>query len=80
MHNLSWQNKRRKQITVYIYARMAITLRKFKAIFHKNKVITPQSKKKKITELRPTLLIQTVAMEVGGERGTRPDPLRASCN
>lgn len=46
MHNLSWQNKRRKQITVYIYARMAITLRKFKAIFHKNKVITPQSKKK----------------------------------
>ena len=44
MHNLSWQNKSEKQITVYVYARMAITLRKVKAIFHKNKVITSQSK------------------------------------
>lgn len=44
MHNLSLQNKSQKQITVYVYARMAVTLRKFKAIFHKNKIVTSESK------------------------------------
>lgn len=54
MLNLSRQNKSQNQITVCVYARMALTWRKFKAIFQKNKVFTSHSKKDHYTEANLT--------------------------